>query len=98
MNEHSNPLDYILSCVEQGLIPQLFSIQNAKDELKCLKKELEDIKNKFYPVAWVRVNDRGDLYDPRLQYNPYVDERIIIPLYANKEEFKQIISKMKEKI
>jgi hypothetical protein len=32
-------------------------------------------------VAWARINERGDLYDLRTQYNPYVDPKTIIPLY-----------------
>lgn len=38
MNKNSNPLDYIIRCCEQGLIPELFDIKNAKDELKSLRK------------------------------------------------------------
>lgn len=36
-------------------------------------------------VAWAKVNDRGDLYDPRLCYNPYEEQ---IPLYSNDKRIK----------
>ena len=39
MNENANPLDYILKCAEQGLVPKLFTVQNAKDELKRLREQ-----------------------------------------------------------
>lgn len=48
------------------------------DELDSLEKELESYKN----VAWASVNEKGDLYDLRLQNNPYIDQSIILPLYA----------------
>ena len=40
MDHHANPLDYILKCSEQGLVPKLFSVQNAKDEVKRLTTQL----------------------------------------------------------
>lgn len=95
MNEHqqhTNPLEYILRCAEQGLVPELFSVNNAKDELKQLRKELEYYKN-IVPLAWAKMNNRGDIYDLRLQNNPY--ETILLPLYANREEFKTLLNKLK---
>lgn len=86
INKLTNPLDYVLHCCEQGLVPETFDLLNAKDELKRIRQR-ENI------VAWVRINDRGDLYDPRLQLNPFVDENTIIPLYANKEELKKLLDK-----
>ena len=83
MNEHSNPLDYILRCTEQGLVPKLFTVQNAKDELKKLRQQLDS----YRVVAFGKVNDRFDLYDLRIQNNPYEDQTQIVSLYSNKEEF-----------
>ena len=88
MNEHANPLDYVLRCSEQGLVPQLFSVQNAKDELKRLRAENEKLKRCFqHPVAYGMINDRLDLYNLRIQNNPHDDQTKIVPLYSNKEEF-----------
>lgn len=89
MNEHANPLDYILRCAEQGLVPKLFNVQNAKDELKKLRNRPE-----YDIAAWARLNQRGDLYDLRICHNPYVDQNIVIPLYFNREEFKEKYGKL----
>lgn len=83
MNEHSNPLDYILRCTEQGLVPKLFTVQNAKDELKKLRQQLDS----YRVVAYGMINDRLDIYNLRIQNNPYDDQNKIIPLYSNREEF-----------
>lgn len=53
MYEFSNPLDYILKCTEQGLIPKLFTVQNAKDELKTLRLELQDLKELTKELIWI---------------------------------------------
>lgn len=80
MLEYSNPLDYILRCTEQGLVPKLFTVQNAKDELKRLRQQLEAFK----VVAYGKINNHNDLYDLRLQNNPYDDQTKVIYLYSNK--------------
>lgn len=50
-------------------------------------KELGDLqKNLGSPVAWAKINDRGDLYDLRLQNNPYYDQTKMVPLYRIKYE------------
>jgi hypothetical protein len=90
MNENANPLDYILKCAEQGLIPKLFTVQNAKDELNKLRKELNNMPQ-YYDIGCIQVNDGGDLYCPRLQFNPYLENTI--PLYVNKEELKKFVDK-----
>ena len=33
------------------------------------------------PVAYAKINEHGDLYDLRLQNNPYNDQSKIVPLY-----------------
>jgi hypothetical protein len=62
------------------------------EENKALKRSLENI------VGWARVNDKGDLYDLRLQRNPHVDETIMLPLYANQEEFKKVAKRLKNAV
>lgn len=54
-------------------------IQNELNILKKKLKSYEEILDK--PVAWAKINDRGDLYDLRLQNNPYNDQSKVIPLY-----------------
>lgn len=49
-------------------------------------KELGDIEKSLdVPVAWAKINDRGDLYDVRLQNNPYDNQNKIVPLYRIKK-------------
>lgn len=62
------------------------------EENKLLRESLNNA------VAWARVNDRGDLYDLRLQLNPQVDEKIMLPLYSNKEEMKKVIEGLKPRL
>lgn len=96
MNEYANPLDYILNCTEQGVVPKLFTIQNAKDELQELRNELSSLKASFSsPQAWARLNDRGDIYNPSVVYNPYLDQNTVLPLYCNMDEFKTLIGQLK---
>jgi hypothetical protein len=90
MNQNSDPLDYLIECCETYVNTgkcnlTRFTILNAKDELRRLREEKAGV---YKNVAWVRINDREDLYDPRLIYNSFVDESTIIPLYSNIEEFK----------
>lgn len=50
-------------------------------------KELGDIqKSLAQPVAYAKINERGDLYDLRLQNNPYNDQNKIVPLYRINHE------------
>ena len=96
MDHHANPLDYILKCAEQGLVPKLFSVQNAKDELKKLREELHYYNN-LQAVAWGRINSHGQLYDLRTIDNPYINDEIVVPLYSNRSEFKDFYSKFRKK-
>lgn len=91
----SNPLEYIITCCEQGLIPQAFDLRNAKDELKRLKDKV-DIP--YDNIAWSRINDRGDLYNPSFIHNPYLNQETVIPLYINKEEYKNFVEKLKKRL
>lgn len=66
-------------------------VNNAKDALRHLKEI-----NSFHTVAWARINSRGDLYDPRLIFNPNIDESTILPLYVNEKEYKEKYGKLSE--
>lgn len=48
----------------------------------------------FKVVCWARINSRGDLYDPRLIYNCYVNEDTILPLYTDMTEYKEKYGKL----
>jgi hypothetical protein len=78
--EHSNPLDSIIDFAGSCGANQ-FWIHNAKDELKKLRKTIDDFdKILSNPVAWAKINSSGDLFDISLQYNPY-DTIQAVPLY-----------------
>ena len=81
MNPNSNPIDYLINIASESGVNS-FIINNAKDELKRLRQQLEKLNESLAnPVAYARVNDTGDLYDLRLQNNPYNDQTTVVPLY-----------------
>ena len=90
INKVSNPIEFLIEFAWASGADQ-FTVNNAKDELQKMRQQLTDLQNNesHINVAWVKINDRGDLYDPRLQLNPFETE--IIPLYANKEELKKFL-------
>jgi hypothetical protein len=66
---HSLLIGSILVASWLGYI--VFKRQNRNESLKL--------------VAWARTNDRGDLFDLRLQNNPYVDQSTVVPLFIKME-------------
>jgi hypothetical protein len=81
MDKNANPLESIIEFAWASGADR-FWVNNAKDELKRLRLELQQLKDSLAnPIAWAKINSRGDLYDLRLQNNPYVDQAIIVPLY-----------------
>ena len=111
---NSDPLDTLIEFAWASGADR-FWVNNAKDELKRLRKncaELHDEVNKSHtfgteelnlymetskelgdlqksldhPIAWAKINERGDLYDLRLQNNPYNDQTKIVPLYRINHE------------
>lgn len=77
MEKHSNPIEYLIEFAWANGADR-FVVNNAKDELK----KLQEIKLAS-PVAWAKTNSRGDLFDLRIQNNPYVDQNTIVPLYRH---------------
>lgn len=58
-----------------------FAVEQTNEYLDAVR-DLENLKNNLAnPVAWARINDRGDLYDLRLQNNPHIDQSTVVPLY-----------------
>jgi len=89
--KHSDPLETIIDFAWSAGADK-FWVNNAKDELKRLREEIDNLRNIFdKPAAWARINSRGDLYDPRLQYNPFIDESTVVPLYADRSTFKSFM-------
>lgn len=82
MNKNANPLDSIIDYAWSSGA-DLFFVNNAKDELKKLREEVDNLHKQLdNPVAWARINKRGDMFDLRLQSNPYTDPKTVVPLYA----------------
>lgn len=65
------------------------TVNAAKNKVKQLREN-----SIFEVVCWSRLNNRGDLYDPRFCYNPHIDESYLIPLYVNVNEYKEKYGKL----
>ena len=90
MEKNSNPLDSIIEFAWASGADR-FWINNAKDELKRLRQELDRLKKLFdNPIAWARINERGDVYGLRYTNNPYIDQNTILPLYSDREGYKAL--------
>jgi len=99
MEKNSHPLDSIIDFAWAAGADK-FWVNNAKDELKRLRQELTRAKNLFNnPVAWARITKDGEVYGFRYTDNIYVDEKTVLPLYADREGFKALYSeKNKDKL
>ncbi|NBO17571.1 MAG: hypothetical protein EBV07_01640 [Proteobacteria bacterium] len=81
MDKISNPLETLIDFAWSAGADR-FWVNNAKDELKRLRQEIEKLnKSLENPVAYAKINKSGDLYDLNLQNNPYNDQNTIVPLY-----------------
>lgn len=109
MKQHSDPIEFAIEFAWANGC-DIFTINNAKDELKRLREKTKEWVDEVYranefaveqtnahidsvnrlqklqdslahPVAYAKINERGDLYDLRLQNNPYDNQDKVIPLY-----------------
>ena len=81
MDKVANPLDAIIDFAWASGA-DLFFVNNAKDELKRLRKELETLKSSLdKPVAYAKSTDDGWMYDLNIKNNPYDDQTKVVPLY-----------------
>ena len=93
MDNISNPLDSIIEFAWASGADR-FWINNAKDELKRLRQEIDRLKKLFdNPIAWARINDRGDIYGLRYTNNPYIDQTTVLPLYSDREGCEALYAK-----
>lgn len=100
MKQNSDPIEFLIEFAWANGADR-FVVNNAKDELRSLRekaqdsdrwisceRELANLKKMLnQPVAYGRINDRLDLYDLRIQNNPYNHQEDVVPLYSNREEF-----------
>jgi len=59
-------------------VEQINEYLEVYQQMQTLKDSLES------PVAWATINDHGDLFDLRLQNNPYINQDTVVPLYRAK--------------
>ena len=58
-----------------------FAVEQTNEYLE-ISKQMQELKDSLEkPVAWARINDRGDLFDPRLCNNIHIDQNSVVPLY-----------------
>lgn len=82
MNQDSNPIEFLIDFAWANGAA-MFVVNNAKDELKRLRQELDSLKNSLdKPVAYAKTTEDGMLYDLNRQNNPYSDQTKVIPLYT----------------
>lgn len=63
-----------------------FAVEQTNEYLK-ISQQMQALKDSLEsPVAWARINDRGDLFDLRTQNNPYIDQNTVVPLYRKDHE------------
>ena len=63
-----------------------FAVEQTNEYLE-ISKQMQVLKDSFNsPVAWARTNDLGDLFDLRIQNNPYIDQNTVVPLYRKNNE------------
>lgn len=79
-----NPLEYAKKWVKR---PYFYNEQD-KQILSSLIEIIES-KDLWFdnPVAFAKINDKGDLFDLRLQANPYTDN--LYPLYLRPDYAEQ---------
>lgn len=87
MDQNANPIEFLIEFAWANGADR-FIVNNAKDELQRLRQA----SDAFDIAAWVRMNNRGDFFDLRLCYNPFLEEDTI-PLYKNKQEFEAMYGK-----
>ena len=73
-HRYADPIDYVLNRLKDNQTVTKFDILNAIDQWERTKN--------ITPVAWAKKSPKGQLYDLRLQQNPYDNPNIIVELYV----------------
>jgi len=70
-----------LKYIKSWLSRQIWlGLTSDKVVLKKIEQEIEESRSAFdNPIAYARINERGDLFDLRLQANPFITN--LVPLY-----------------
>lgn len=77
-----NLLHFILNEFDKGT--SIEDLDKLGDSYSFTRADLLNILKKFEVVAFAQKNDRGDLFDLRIQNNPYLDQNKMVSLYALK--------------
>lgn len=93
MNKNSDPINFLIEFAWANGADK-FTVNNAKDELK----KLRNTSQTYEVFGYCRINDRGDFYNPSILHNPYLDQETVLPIYCNKEEFKQKVEWLKNRL
>jgi hypothetical protein len=97
MEQHANPIEYLIEFAWANGAAR-FIVNNAKDELKKLRDKNQDetqFDNELaYPIAWARINSRGDLYglSNNSLSSPDDPDSNVVALYAKKQNVQQAMS------
>lgn len=105
MKQHSDPIEFLiefasnhgansfvvnnakdeLKKLRQKLVDSYQKLFNCNQDLT----EALDKSNDYNIVGWSRLNNQGDLYDPRFCYNPHINEDSLVSLYVNTKEIRE---------
>lgn len=89
MHKNSDPLETIIDFAWSAGADR-FWVNNAKDELKKIKRETQKQQDFSEPVAWANINSSGDLFNFSLVRNPYAKN--LIPVYVKIKDVQQAMS------
>ena len=62
MNEllkFSNPLEHVLKCCHEGILPTEFDVLNAKDELRKMREQVDSLISSYYNTRIIAREDRA---------------------------------------
>jgi hypothetical protein len=55
----SNPLEHVLKCCHEGILPTEFDVLNAKDELRKMREQVDSLISSYYNTRIIAREDRS---------------------------------------
>lgn len=72
---------------------------SAEQDRAKLSEENELLKQSLSNVMdLIKVSDRGDLNNTKLQYNHYIKGQMMLPFHSNNEEVEKVVDGLKERL